>query len=328
MEELISVIVPVYNAENTLERCLTSILQQTYKQIEIICINDGSRDDSLNVLRKFEKFDTRIKVIDKNNEGVSEARNVGIKASNGQYILFVDSDDYIKMNMVLDLYRAMKKKDADIAIEGYQEINQERILEIYDYKNCMHKEEFLLKCIQNTGGVVCSKMYRASLIKENDIFFRKDLTLSEDLIFALECFKRAKKFIQIEKADYVYDRRNEKYRNVNVLERLKKFINIHNLIIELLETQEIEKKNATLQKRITTIVYVNLLELVKRKEFENFCKARIILQDYLRKMNLKDYDFINRLWLKAYKKRLYKLSYFFCHVRIILVMFKNQIQRI
>ena len=157
MEELISVIVPIYNSEKTLERCLNSILQQVYNEIEVICVNDGSQDNSLSILEKFKIFDKRIKVISKINEGVSVARNEGIKVSNGQYILFVDSDDYIEKNMILDLYQAIKKVRADIAIEGYLEIDQERAIEVYDYKNCIKKKEFLLKCIQNTGGVVCAK---------------------------------------------------------------------------------------------------------------------------------------------------------------------------
>lgn len=328
MEELISVIVPVYNAEKTLERCLNSVLQQVYKEIEVICVDDGSKDNSLSMLKRFEQFDKRVKVITKANEGVSVARNVGIKASNGQYILFVDSDDYIEKNMILDLYQAMKKTEADIAIEGYREINHESSIEVYDYKNCIEKKDFLLKCIQNTGGVVCSKLYTAALIKENNIFFRKDLSLSEDLIFALECIKRAGRLIQIEQADYVYDRRNEKYRKINVIERLKKNITVHNLVVKLLEDQEIEEKKEILKKRITLIIYVNLLELVQRKEFENFKKASGILQQYYKQMNLDEYDFISKMWLKVYKKKLWKLAYFLCKIRIVLVAVKKKLKRV
>lgn len=327
MEELISIIVPVYNAQSTLERCINSILQQTYKKVEVICIDDGSKDNSLDVLRKFEESEERVKVIPKTNEGVSAARNEGIKASTGQYILFVDSDDYIEKSMILDLYQAIRKADADVAIEGYQEVNIERKFEVYDYKNCLKKEEFLSKCIQNTGGVVCSKLYRSSLIKENGIFFRRDLTLSEDLIFALECFKKANQLIQIEKADYIYDRRNEKYRDINVVERLNKNIGVHELIVKLLADQEIEEKNATLEKRITAIIYVNLLELVQRKEFENFQKISLIVQKYIGEINLSGYDFINKLWMSAYKQKRWRMSYWLCRVRIILAMIKKNIKK-
>lgn len=323
MEEIISVVIPVYNAQATLERCLNSILQQSYKQIEVVCIDDGSKDNSLDILKKFEQFDKRVKVIAKYNEGVSSARNEGIKASSGSYILFVDSDDYIEKKMISDLYRVMKKTNADIAIEGYREINHEGTIEVYDYKNCVTKNDFMLKCIQNTGGVVCSKLYRTNLIKENGIFFRKDLTLSEDLIFAIECFKKAEQLIQIEKADYIYDRRNEKYKKVDVLERLKKNITVHNLIVELFADQEMDEKREVIEKRITFIIYVNLLELAQRKEFENFQNARVILQEYIEQMNLQGYDFISKLWLKAYKKKLLKKSYFLCRCRVGLASIKK-----
>lgn len=327
MEELISVIVPVYNAEKTLERCLNSILQQVYKEIEVICVDDGSKDNSLSTLKRFEQFDKRVKVITKVNEGVSVARNVGIKASNGQYILFVDSDDYIEKNMILDLYQAMKKTEADIAIEGYREINHESSIEVYDYKNCIEKKDFLLKCIQHTGGVVCSKLYTTAVIKENNIFFRKDLSLSEDLIFALECMKRAKRLIQIEQADYVYDRRNEKYRRIDVIERLKKNITVHNLIVELLEDQEIEEKKEILKKRITLIIYVNLLELAQRKEFENFRDAGALLKKYNEQIKSEGYDFISQLWLKAYERKLFGISYVLCRVRVKLTIVKKKIKK-
>lgn len=327
MEELISVIVPIYNAGKTLERCLDSILQQVYKEIEVICIDDGSKDNSLSMLKRFEQFDKRVKVITKVNEGVSVARNVGIKASKGQYILFVDSDDYIEKNMILDLYHVIKKMRADIAIEGYREINHESSIEIYDYKNCIEKKDFLLRCIQNTGGVVCSKLYKANLIKKNSIFFKKNLSLSEDLIFALECIKRARRLVQIEQADYVYDRRNEKYRKIDVIERLKKNITVHNLIVELLEDQEIEEKKEILKKRITLIIYVNLLELAQRKELENFRGASNILERYNGQMKLEGYDFISQLWLKAYERKLFRISYILCRGRVKLTIVKKQIKK-
>ena len=95
MSNIISIIVPVYNSELYLKKCLDSIISQTYKNIEIICIEDHSSDDSLRILREYEKKDQRIKVIQKANEGVSLARNAGLDVARGDYVLFVDSDDWI-----------------------------------------------------------------------------------------------------------------------------------------------------------------------------------------------------------------------------------------
>ena len=94
-KELVSIVVPVYNCENYIERCIKSLLEQTYKNIEIILINDGSKDRSLDICKKYSNIDKRIVIIDKKNEGVSKARNTGIKKSNGKFISFVDADDLI-----------------------------------------------------------------------------------------------------------------------------------------------------------------------------------------------------------------------------------------
>lgn len=105
MEEIkISVIVPVYNAERFLEKCIRSIMASTLKEIEIICVNDGSKDKSIDILRNLEKEDNRIIVIDKENEGASKARNIGIDMAKGEYIAFVDSDDFIDDSMYVCMY--------------------------------------------------------------------------------------------------------------------------------------------------------------------------------------------------------------------------------
>ena len=95
---LLSVIIPVYNVEPYLEQCLDSVINQTYKNLEIICINDGSTDNSLKILEKYQKKDNRIKLINQKNKGLSEARNAGLDVAKGEYIAFVDSDDYLELN--------------------------------------------------------------------------------------------------------------------------------------------------------------------------------------------------------------------------------------
>lgn len=112
--ELISVIVPVYNSEKTLKHCLDSIIDQTYKNIEIIIVNDGSTDNSETICKEYQNKDRRIKYIYQNNSGVSNARNNGIKYSNGQYVSFVDSDDYISPDMIFKMYKALKKEKVDV----------------------------------------------------------------------------------------------------------------------------------------------------------------------------------------------------------------------
>ena len=116
----LTIIVPVYNSELYLKKCLNSLLNQTLKDMEIICVNDGSTDGSLDILKSFAQKDSRIKIIDKKNEGQSVARNIAIEQASGEYLGFVDSDDWVDLDYFEKLYNAAKKYDCDIACAGYK----------------------------------------------------------------------------------------------------------------------------------------------------------------------------------------------------------------
>lgn len=116
---LISVIIPIYNSERYLKQCLDSVINQTYNNMEIICINDGSADNSLNILNEYAKKDNRIKIISQDNQGGGFARNVGIKIATGEYLFFLDSDDWFKPTFIKDMYSKAKKDDSDIVMCGY-----------------------------------------------------------------------------------------------------------------------------------------------------------------------------------------------------------------
>ena len=112
----VSIVVPIYNSEKELPRCIDSILNQTFSDFELILINDGSKDGSLNILKEYEQKDKRVTVIDNENNGVSETRNIGIRRSSGDYIAFVDSDDYIESDMVEALVESVEQQNADLVI--------------------------------------------------------------------------------------------------------------------------------------------------------------------------------------------------------------------
>ena len=112
----VSVIIPVYNTEKYLKECLDSIVNQSFEDIEIICINDGSTDNSLEILREYEEFDKRISVVCQENEGLSITRNNGIKLAKGEYVYFIDSDDYLELTALEELYTISKEKNLDILI--------------------------------------------------------------------------------------------------------------------------------------------------------------------------------------------------------------------
>lgn len=202
----ISIIVPIYNKKNSLERCINSILNQTYKNIEIILVNDGSTDGSYTLCNDYLQKDKRIKVIHKKNEGVSSARNIGINNSNGEYIQFVDCDDYIDKNMCESLIEAAIKHNADIIFCGYKVIknNMKSYEEGIDRCICTVKEieeefsELYKRCFFNAPW---NKLFKKSIIKSE---FNQDLSLGEDLIFNLESIKQSKKIVFLKECYYNY----------------------------------------------------------------------------------------------------------------------------
>ena len=118
--EKVSIIIPVYNAYTVIDKCIQSIINQTYKNIEIILINDGSKDKSIEKLNYYEKKYKNIKIINKKNEGVSKTRNLGIKKATGKYIMFIDNDDYIDNTYVETLLNEIKNSEADCVYSGYR----------------------------------------------------------------------------------------------------------------------------------------------------------------------------------------------------------------
>lgn len=135
MTELVSIIIPCFNVEKTIDRCMNSVINQYYKNIEIIVVNDGSTDNTIDLLNKYRK-DNRVKIISQVNSGLSGARNTGIELAKGDYIMFVDSDDYISLSMVQLLVYHAKKDKADIVICGFENVNNNDNIDIAKDVDC------------------------------------------------------------------------------------------------------------------------------------------------------------------------------------------------
>lgn len=206
-EPLISVIVPIYQSEEFLEKCLESIINQTYKNLEIILVDDGSPDNCPYICDEYKKKDKRIKVIHKENEGVSAARNDGIKIATGEYIGYVDSDDWIESNMYSVLYDNMQKYNADISIcalerrTGYDyKINNSNVkIETYN------QEKYLLRFFkigyQQIEYYPPNKLFKRNLIEENQ--FPIGLT-SEDVFGTYKAVLKANKIVKTTEVLYNY----------------------------------------------------------------------------------------------------------------------------
>lgn len=195
----VSIIVPIYNAEEYLDRSIQSLIKQTLEEIEIILINDGSTDNGLNICERYAIQDKRIKIIDKINGGVSSARNKGIKEATGKYIAFMDADDYIDVDMYKSMYETIKQYDSDLCCCGY--IQQDKGCEIKKSndigKNIISEKEIQNEVIKNMIGSeklgeeadskfprsLWTYLYKKEIIDKNDIKFEENLPIGEDFLF-------------------------------------------------------------------------------------------------------------------------------------------------
>ncbi len=210
MEELITIIVPIYQVEKYLKKCIDSILNQTYKNLEIILVDDGSTDNSPKICDDYKKKDNRIKVIHKENGGLSDARNAGMKIATGKYIGFIDSDDYIKSDMYQVLYENIVKTNADISICDFLAIKEndsnytmeERKQDINEYNTI----EALRLLIENKiRSYAWNKLYKRELLA--GIQFPKGKKM-EDLAVMYKIFEKAEKIVNTNKTEYYYLQRS------------------------------------------------------------------------------------------------------------------------
>lgn len=218
INDKVSIIVPVYNAEKYLGYTITSILKQTYQNIEIILVNDGSKDDSLIICQNYAAIDDRIKVLDIPNGGVSNARNCGIESSTGKYIQFVDSDDVIAENMTERLVETMCVYEADMVIcgmrymvlEGNRPVSSNDWLPQYLGKECvLSREKFvgdfsriLLYTVLLEGP--CNKLYKREYFENYGFRFPLDKELGEDFLLNLQYFGKLERIVFISDVLYYY----------------------------------------------------------------------------------------------------------------------------
>ena len=252
--QTISVIVPVYNAEETLRKCVNSILEQTYTNIEIILVDDGSDDSSPIVCDEFSSIDSRVKVIHQDNLGPSHARNNGIKASTGNYIVFIDSDDYVASNYLETLFETVKKYgDDSLIISRYtllyndEEKKSDEINEIVE----LDENEFFRLIFGFYLDVPWNKLYIRDQIIDNNILFDTRYSSGEDLLFNLDYIEKNhhEKLVLLPYYGYYYKKGNngslsEKKRENQYLEkrfifqRLRKVVKLKNSPDELVRSSE------------------------------------------------------------------------------------------
>ena len=167
-DRLVSIIVPVYNVEKYLSKCIEILINQTYTNIEILLINDGSTDNSKKICEQFKEKDSRIKLINKENGGLSDARNKGLQEAIGKYIAFVDSDDYVEKNYIETLYSLITKFNSEIAIADFRVIKgAKKIKEDETKEYCITPEKAIEEMLYSDFYYIsaCSKLYKKELFE-------------------------------------------------------------------------------------------------------------------------------------------------------------------
>lgn len=217
MSDKISVIVPVFNNEKYIERCLKSICENSYENLEIIVVDDGSSDQSGNICDEYAKKDVRIKVVHQKNQGVSKSRNVGIDLSVGKYISFVDSDDVISKDFYMLMKTGLESDYFDLCMCSVFHITKENqrafecnSFDIYLNEESLAQREWWYK-LNKTYLLYgpCNKLYKADLIKKNSVSFPIDTSYGEDLLFNFEYLNYCSNIRYLKEPQYFYYKDNE-----------------------------------------------------------------------------------------------------------------------
>ncbi len=240
MNDLISVIVPIYNVEKYIERCVKSLEHQSYKNLEIILVDDESPDRCPLMCDEYAKYDLRIKVIHKKNGGLSDARNAGLDIATGKYIAFVDSDDWVESDFVETLYMNAKKENADISIIGAalvwdngkkRPISQEKGYYVFDRETAI--KEMLIQ--KKFSCIVCQKLYKKEIFDTVRFPVGK---LYEDVAISMPTFLKAKRVVVSSKLSYNYYQRSDSIVNSKFDKRKLYFLDCCHEIITYSDMHE------------------------------------------------------------------------------------------
>jgi len=250
-DELISIIVPAYNVEYYIEKCMHSLCQQSYSNIEIVVVDDGSTDSTGKKLDDMSAEDERIKVIHQENSGVSKARNKGIEEANGHYLAFVDSDDCVDVDYIKALYDALG--DNDLAVSGYKNVRGGKCvggviphslrsgMNIGEYLESIYEEHLGMLQI----GTLCGKLYSAECVKKNNIKLPTDTYYAEDHIFNATYLAYARSVAVVNTAHYNYNVDTEGSLTKNRSQKLdyywSSFETAHRKLMQALEKQSLQK---------------------------------------------------------------------------------------
>lgn len=336
----ISIVIPVYKVEEFLSECVESVRNQTISDIEIILVDDGSPDKCPEICDCFVKKDTRIKVIHKNNEGLGMARNSGMEIAKGEYIGFVDSDDFVDSNFYEELYSVAKEKNADACLSGEKEqYSNKSITNIHPLAGHSFSgdeiQEKLLPTVlgydasgNNYGGMsVWRGIYKTAVIKNNNIRFPSEKKLiSEDVVFDLHIYRFCKRVAVCSIAGYHYRHRDGSLTTIYFPDRFDKYKTLWKYEIDQVQRYY---HNSQLIMRIDSMFIANVRSLIKQlcsssfpqkkknEELHRLCRDQIV-KTVLGRQNLNRLPYKQKLFNKAILHDNCFLIFLICYATMVI----------
>ena len=292
----VSVIIPIYNVASYLPRCLESVLGQTYTNIEVICVDDGSTDRSYEICKAYAQKDERLKVFSKSNEGVAATRNIGLNHVTGEYISFIDPDDWIELDMIEKIMSKMIQHHADIGICRFSKDDDKKIEYMLNDEtvasNSFGRDELIRYAFSRYNykgvcGYLWNKVFKTTLINfgNENIRFDKNLHVGEDILFFTEVAMRSKKNVYIDESLYHYYQRESSLWHSASIEKREGSLIAFERIIKLLELYKVENDTSKWAKRFYTYHASLLAECAydqrDYKQYKMFCnEIKRYLKEY------------------------------------------------
>ena len=285
MLETISIIIPIYNVESYLRKCLDSIIEQSFPYFELLLINDGSTDASAQICQEYVEKDDRIRYFEKENSGVSSARNFGIKHSRGKYITFIDSDDWVDSDYLEVLYTTLLEEGADIAVSTYKKFNiKDNCFYFHIFQRGYDKKTFTgqelidnlqaLSSFDHSYSSTWGKLVKS--VRVETIRFNEETTLGEDMEFWYKLYLISDKIVYVNKDNYIYRTSSDEYKHFE-LEKIRSDIQQRLNFIAFLTARKLEVSSYV----DDCIVYLRyLVDKIKFEELE-FTQTARWLQEVL-----------------------------------------------
>lgn len=339
---LISIIVPVYNSDKYIDRCLESLINQTYKNIEVILIDDGSKDGSFQKIKIYTCIDERVKVFKKENGGSSSARNYGLDNCKGEYILFVDIDDYVELDIVEKMVNEININNNCIVFSNNDEIYSDRVeyrklFNSVDDKSKLNKSTVIREIASGRAGLICCKLIPKYIIDKYHIRFDEDIKMNEDQLFYLNVAQYIEYFYHVDECLYHYDRRNDKsitmkYQNEGYENQIYVFNKIESIFRNnnLSSSEDME----LLANRIKSLLWFCINNEIQTSNIKNIlCRCsrvnKILLDSEINekyKLYIR-YSFINKIIIMGVSsKNPILITYTFVFIIKVIIPLKNFIR--